>query len=395
MLREVGVIIPLALTGAVPATSAAAGDGQIRFGHFAADGPNVDVYVDGDVVLEDIAPAVLTDFVEVEPGTTSVVVVPTGEAVDAPIFPALDVAVEAQHSYSVSVIGQAGDDSLQPLLIDETKAMSGCDMSTSVFRILINNIAGAPPISFYEAGRFLEKNVASGDYSAACFPAFAWDTGRAVVGEDLDNIVFDFDSEEDGSGGYWEPYTVYMWGLMGQYPGTPDEDYFFGGGNWFTIAPDPVTFLAAFSGLGLTGDSELYFEFDTLVEALRSTGLDELLSDGTPRTVFAPTDQAFAALPEGMLEQLMSDPEATRDLLLGHVIEGGLTYDDLANAESLTTMAQTEVVVGQPRTEEDFHFYLGDDVRISDFNYPLPDGSQVWLIDNLSLLVPPTGGRTR
>jgi hypothetical protein len=363
---------------------------HVRFGHFAADAPNIDVFVNGDAVLEDFAAASVSDFLEFEPGTLTVAIAPTGEGMEQAIIGPEEVAVEAEHNYSVSVIGQAADDSLSPLVIDETAEMEGCDMSTSVFRILVNNIAGGPPISFYENDMWVEKNIEYGSYAATCVPSFFWDTGKAVVGEDLENILFDFDSEADGQGGYWEPYTVYFWGLMGEYPGAPDEDYYFGGGNWYTVAPDPVTFLSAFSGLGLTGDSEIYFQFDKAVEAIKTAGLDETLASEGPFTLFVPVDQGFEALPEGTLDELMADPEALRDVLSYHVVEGSYRYDDLIEAGTLTTLQGADITITPPEDEEDFHFYINGDTRVMNFEYPLPDGTIIWFIDNPTVLIPPS-----
>lgn len=64
--------------------------------------------------------------------------------------------------------------------------------------------------------------------------------------------------------------------------------------------------------------------FDTLLAALKATDLDGLLTSGGPVTVFAPTDEAFAALPEGTLEKLLA-PEGREKLaaiLKYHVVPG-------------------------------------------------------------------------
>jgi hypothetical protein len=362
---------------------------HVRVGHFVAGAPNVDVYFNGEVVLEDFAPGSLSDYLEVEHGTISVVIAPTGDGVEGAVIGPVDVELEAERNYSLSAIGQVADDSFEPLVIDETTAMQNCDMSRSVFRIIINNVAGLPSISFYENDEWVEKNIEYGSYSAACIPAFFWDTGKAVEGEDLDKIVFEFDSEEDGNGAFWEPYTVYMWGLMGTYPGTPDEDYMFGGGNWHTVAPDLSTFLSAFSGLNLTNDSQLFFQFDTAVQALQATGLDETLAEDGPYTVFIPTDQAFAALADGTLDEWMADPQALKNVLSYHVVKGSYRYDDLIEAGSLATLQGSEITFTPPENVDDFYFYINSDTRVMNYEYPLPDGSIVWFIDNESVLIPP------
>jgi uncharacterized surface protein with fasciclin (FAS1) repeats len=64
--------------------------------------------------------------------------------------------------------------------------------------------------------------------------------------------------------------------------------------------------------------------FKTLTAALKATGLDKTLATGGPYTVFAPTDEAFAALPEGTVEKLLK-PENRATLvkiLTYHVVSG-------------------------------------------------------------------------
>ncbi|MFP4199820.1 MAG: fasciclin domain-containing protein [Clostridia bacterium] len=82
-------------------------------------------------------------------------------------------------------------------------------------------------------------------------------------------------------------------------------------------------------------------DFETLVTALTATGLDEALRGDGPFTVFAPTDEAFAALPEGTLEKLLDNPEILENVLLYHVVEGEVTAADAAalDGESVATLS--------------------------------------------------------
>ena len=64
-------------------------------------------------------------------------------------------------------------------------------------------------------------------------------------------------------------------------------------------------------------------DFSTLVTAVTEAGLVETLSGDGPFTVFAPTNEAFAALPDGTLDSLLADPTgALTDVLQLHVIAG-------------------------------------------------------------------------
>jgi len=71
--------------------------------------------------------------------------------------------------------------------------------------------------------------------------------------------------------------------------------------------------------------------FTTLVAAVQAAGLVDTLKGDGPFTVFAPTDEAFAALPEGTVEGLLADPDALAKILTYHVVAGKVMSTDLSN----------------------------------------------------------------
>jgi uncharacterized surface protein with fasciclin (FAS1) repeats len=88
--------------------------------------------------------------------------------------------------------------------------------------------------------------------------------------------------------------------------------------------------------------------FSTLVGALQAAGLVEALQGEGPFTVFAPTDEAFAALPAGTLEGL--SVEQLTDILLYHVVSGEVVAADVAGlsgqmVDTLLSGKQIEVAV--------------------------------------------------
>jgi uncharacterized surface protein with fasciclin (FAS1) repeats len=83
--------------------------------------------------------------------------------------------------------------------------------------------------------------------------------------------------------------------------------------------------------------------FDTLVLALQEANLTETLRGEGPFTVFAPTDEAFDALPEGTLEELLQDPENLTAVLTYHVVPGEYMASDIAGMESLTTVQGEDI----------------------------------------------------
>ena len=86
--------------------------------------------------------------------------------------------------------------------------------------------------------------------------------------------------------------------------------------------------------------------FTTLVAAVQAAGLAETLSGEGPFTVFAPTDDAFDALPEGTVESLLEDPEgALTDILLYHVVEGAVPAETVVTLDSVTTVQGEDVAI--------------------------------------------------
>src|SRR6056297_3079298 len=79
-------------------------------------------------------------------------------------------------------------------------------------------------------------------------------------------------------------------------------------------------------------------DFTTLVSALEAADLVETLSGEGPFTVFAPTDAAFDALPEGILDDLLANPEGLSEVLTYHVVPGELTASDVVGADELETV---------------------------------------------------------
>jgi uncharacterized surface protein with fasciclin (FAS1) repeats len=81
----------------------------------------------------------------------------------------------------------------------------------------------------------------------------------------------------------------------------------------------------------------------TLVAAVKAAGLQGTLSRPGPYTVFAPTNEAFAALGEETLAAVLADRALLTDILLYHVAAGELVATDVLSRSSIT-MANGETV---------------------------------------------------
>ncbi len=87
--------------------------------------------------------------------------------------------------------------------------------------------------------------------------------------------------------------------------------------------------------------------FNTLAAALTAAGLVDTLKGEGPFTVFAPTDEAFAKLPEGTVENLLK-PENKDQLvavLTYHVVAGKVMAADVVKLDSATTVNGADVTI--------------------------------------------------
>ncbi len=79
--------------------------------------------------------------------------------------------------------------------------------------------------------------------------------------------------------------------------------------------------------------------FTTLITAVQAAGLEETLRGDGPYTVFAPTDDAFAAVPKETLDALLADPKgALTDVLTYHVVPGKVMSTDLSDGMMVETV---------------------------------------------------------
>jgi transforming growth factor-beta-induced protein len=95
-------------------------------------------------------------------------------------------------------------------------------------------------------------------------------------------------------------------------------------------------------------------QFQTLLAAAKAAGLVPALTGDGPLTVFAPTDEAFGALPAGTIDSLLKEEnrDTLKRILTYHVVSGQIGSDALADKVSIKTLAGPRVVFTQ--SEEGF-----------------------------------------
>lgn len=292
----------------------------------------VDIYIDGDIALlgssqrelGNVPVGWVPGFQYLEPGSHRVAVVPTGESLDEAMI-SEDVTLEAGHRYTVAVVGQKEDTSFTPLVIDETAAVNEARTSPEqTLMLLINNHADLETFTFIEDGMG-PKNVPYGGFAAAPIKAGQVDklviSGRTKEGE----VTL---AEE---GGFYEPPGVdIIIANLGRPPYSPDLDFVLTEGR-FDSDLNPLELLKQFGEVGLVWNEGQGLSFNTFLSAVETAGLSDMLTTGT-HLIFAPTDEAFEALPDEQLEALLADSEALADFLRYHIVEGHYPVGSLSNA---------------------------------------------------------------
>lgn len=85
--------------------------------------------------------------------------------------------------------------------------------------------------------------------------------------------------------------------------------------------------------------------FSTLIKGAEAADLVDTLKGPGSLTVFAPTDEAFAKLPEGTLESLLQDIPKLKKIIAYHVVFGDVRSDDLAQIDEAQTVEGSVVAI--------------------------------------------------
>ena len=125
-------------------------------------------------------------------------------------------------------------------------------------------------------------------------------------------------------------------------------------------------------------------DFETLVAAITAADLGETLSGDGPFTVFAPTNEAFAALPEGLLDALLlpENQDALTAILTYHVVSGEVPSDQVTEGDVDTVQGEAIAV-----TIPDGTVTLNDSVTVTAVDVEASNGV-IHVIDGV--LVPPS-----
>jgi transforming growth factor-beta-induced protein len=326
----------------------------IRVGHFSPDAPAVDVFVDGEAAIEGLEFPTLTDWMQLPAGTYSIAVAPAGAGIEEAVIGPADFDLPAGAYITVAAIGSAEAGTLAPqVLVEDYSEITEGNARVTVFHA----IEDAPAVDVLAAGAPV--------VSALSFPGMAGENDGSFV---LEVPAGSYDLQVVPTGAT-EPVVLDL-------PGTELEANM----NYFVAAvgtlDSPQVVLAATDMAALsemmaeeeemeTTDTILDIatadgRFTTLLAAVEAAGLTDALASEGPFTVFAPTDDAFAALPEGTVEALLEDIPALTDILTYHVVLGEVMAADVMEMESATTLQGSDITI----TVTDDGVFLNDTVQV-------------------------------
>jgi uncharacterized surface protein with fasciclin (FAS1) repeats len=334
-----------ALGLATPAEAAPEEVVNIRVAHFSPDTPAVDIYVNGEAAITDLAFPTITDYVTLPAGAYELAVAPAGTSIaDAAIGPAT-FDLPAGAVLTIAAIGSLEAGTLAPAIIaDDVSPLAEGSARVTVFHA----IEDAPAVDVRANGNLLisrlaypgtqgnndgvfELDVPAGTYDLAVVPAGA----RQPVVLDL-------------SGTTLEAGTYYFVAAVG------------------TLAAPQVALAAVDAGAAaaLRGEEPAAEaaptiveiaagnpDFSTLVAAVTAAdpAIAAALSGEGPLTVFAPTNQAFADLLAALnlsAAEVLANTELLNQVLLYHVVEGAVLAETVVtlDGQSVPTLLEGESV---------------------------------------------------
>jgi uncharacterized surface protein with fasciclin (FAS1) repeats len=289
-------------------------------------GPNTDLFVNGVVAVNggqaqvNVPVGYVTAYLYVPPGTSQVALAPTGKGLAQSLIEPLDVPMIAGHRYLVAFMGQIADKSLEPVVIDETKAAAdiGATPSDSV-TITLNDLAGSTGLDYEWAGKLVNADIPVGGFAAGITPAGGGHITVTAKGVTDTKLI----DEEN----YVVPGDT-VFGLFG--PDSTDKFALGVVGAAPTSELSVIDYLHAFDPEKLVGPSGDTPSFHTVLDAIETAGLTEMYSAATPLLFLPPTDQAFGAMPAAERDALLADPAALATLLRAHTIEAYVPRGSLA-----------------------------------------------------------------
>lgn len=172
-------------------------------------GLTVDVYVNGDLTLDDFTPGTLAGPLSLDPGTYSVAITAADAAdASAPVLGPIDIVLEADMSYTAAAhLDAAGD----PMVTLFTNDIAAADSGQG--RLTVRHVAAAPEVDILADGTAVFTSLANPNEAKADLPAGTYPAAVALAGttdpvigpadveisEGVNTIVYAWGSAEDAN----------------------------------------------------------------------------------------------------------------------------------------------------------------------------------------------------
>ena len=190
--------------------------GSVRAAHMSPDAPNVDIYVDGDAVLEDVAFGTISGYLDAPAGDREVEITAAGSP-DTVVFSGT-VPVAADTAYTLAAVGEisdGADQAFEVLVLEDDN--SDPDSGNARVRLVhASPDAPAVDVTLESNGSAVYDGAAYGDSVYASVPAGDY---TLQVRPDTENNDGDVAASFDVSVADGEVYTAFAAGYL-----TPDDD---------------------------------------------------------------------------------------------------------------------------------------------------------------------------
>jgi hypothetical protein len=198
------------------ATPTAAPMGSVRVAHFSPNAPNVDVYLNGEAVLEDVSYGAVSAYLDVQAGEHEVRITPAGDE-GTTVFEG-PITVEADLAYTVAATGEVGgeaDREFAPRVLQDDVSSPGDDEARVT---LLHASPDAPAVDITVAanGDALYDGVSFGQSGTVTVPAGSYTLQvRGATDSNDGDVVAQFDVNLDGG----TAYTAFASGYL-----SPDDE---------------------------------------------------------------------------------------------------------------------------------------------------------------------------
>lgn len=399
-------LLLLSLLALLPVIAQDEGAAYVRVAHLSPDAPAVDVYIDGTVAIPALAFPTITDFVQLTAGSHEIVVAPAGTSIeDAAIGPA-EITFAPDSWTTIAAIGSLANGTLAPVILTDDFSATDGQARVTVFHA----IEGAPAVDVLAGGEAVITRLGYPSTIGANDGAFTIEVDPGTY--DI-SVTANGDATAEllsAPGTVLEADNVYFIAAVG----TADSPQLaVASFNPLSVVQGPAPEETAEATAEVTAEAtaeatpEVTEEppgtiideataagnFTTLLAAIEAAGLTETLSGEGTFTVFAPTDEAFAALLDEMgvaAEDVMADTDLLTSILLYHVTDNQLSGTQVATLDGFAI----GTLNGEPisvTVNEEGGVVLNDTVNVVTTDIPASNGV-IHVID--AVLLPPTGDVT-